>query len=95
MTENNTVTTSEIKRRGMAAIEEGLRHGPVHILKRNKPAAVVLSEADYQRLSTGKSTPQHGISALQWLLNQPTLGTQSKEEIDNALNAERNDWAAP
>jgi len=47
---NNTVTVAEIKRRGMAAIEEGLRRGPVHILKRNKPAAVVLSEEESQRL---------------------------------------------
>jgi hypothetical protein len=31
----------------MAAIEEGLRHGPLHIVKRNKPAAVVLSEDEY------------------------------------------------
>jgi prevent-host-death family protein len=94
MIEINTVTTSEIKRRGMAAIEEGLRHGPVHILKRNKPAAVVLSEAEYERLAAGKSTPQSGVSAVQWLLNQPSFGTRSKEEIDNTLNAERNDWAA-
>ena len=28
---NNTLTAAEIKRRGMAAIEEGLRKGPVHI----------------------------------------------------------------
>ncbi len=40
----NTLTFAEIKRRGMAAIEEGLRCGPVHIVKRNLPAAVVLSE---------------------------------------------------
>ena len=40
---NNTLTVAEIKRRGMAAIEDGLRHGPVHILKRNKVAAVVLA----------------------------------------------------
>lgn len=40
----NTLTVAELKRRGMAAIEEGLRHGPVHIVKRSRPAAVVLSE---------------------------------------------------
>ena len=28
----NTLTTAEIKRRGMAAIEESLRRGPVHSL---------------------------------------------------------------
>jgi PHD/YefM family antitoxin component YafN of YafNO toxin-antitoxin module len=50
---DNTVTAAEIKRRGMAAIEEGLGHGPLHILKRNKPAAVVLSEAEYRQLIQG------------------------------------------
>ena len=44
---NNTVTVAEIKRRGMAAIEDGLRRGPLHIVKRKKPAAVVLSEDEY------------------------------------------------
>jgi hypothetical protein len=37
-----SLTIAEIKRRGMAAIEEGLQRGPIHIVKRNKPAAVVL-----------------------------------------------------
>ena len=53
---HNTVTVAEIKRRGMAAIEEGLRRGPVRIIKRNKPAAVVLTEEEYQRL-TGNQGP--------------------------------------
>jgi hypothetical protein len=30
---NNTVTAAEIKRRGMAVTEEGLRRCPVHIVK--------------------------------------------------------------
>ncbi len=34
--DNNTVTIAEIKRRGMAAIEDGLRRGPLHIVKRNQ-----------------------------------------------------------
>jgi hypothetical protein len=37
-----SLTIAGIKRRGMAAIEEGLRRGPIHIVKRNKPATVVL-----------------------------------------------------
>ncbi len=85
---NNTVTVSEIKRRGMAAIEEGLRRGPLHIVKRNKPAAVVLSEDEYLRLVNGKSA-QTGLTAVQWLLGQPAAGKRSKADIDASLNAER------
>ena len=88
---NNTVTTSVIKRRGMAAIEEGLARGPVHILKRNRPAAVVLSEEDYQRLVNAQVPVPVGMTALQWLLSQPA-GTRSRTDIDQALDAERDAW---
>ena len=37
----NTLTAAELKRRGMAAIEDSLRHGPVHLVKYNRPSAVV------------------------------------------------------
>ncbi|MFA5632210.1 MAG: type II toxin-antitoxin system prevent-host-death family antitoxin [Porticoccaceae bacterium] len=87
---NNILTVAEIKRRGMAAIEEGLRRGPVHIVKRNKPAAVVLTEEDYQRLTGGKAPTAPGLTAMQWLLAQPATGTRGKAEIDAALAEERN-----
>ena len=86
---NNTLTAAEIKRRGMAAIEEGLRHGPVHIVKRNKPAAVVLSEADYQRLAHGKVVAPEGMTAVQWLLGRQASGKRSKAKIDADLKAVR------
>lgn len=86
---NNILTAAEIKRRGMAAIEEGLKRGPVHIVKRNRPAAVVLTEEEYRRL-TGAKTAAPGMSALQWLLALAPLGTRTKEEIDADLAEERN-----
>lgn len=86
---NNYLTAATLKRRGMAAIEEGLRHGPVHILKRNRPAAVVLSADDYQRLTGDQPVGTPGLTAMQWLLNLPATGNRSKEEIDHALAAER------
>lgn len=87
----NTLTVAELKRRGMAAIEEGLRRGPVHIVKRNRPAAVVLSEDDYQRLAQGKVVAPGGLTAMQWLLSQPAGGKRSKARIDADLISER-DW---
>ena len=87
---NNTLTVAVLKRRGMAAIEEGLRHGPVHIVKRNKPAAVVLSEDEYLRLTGSQPNRLPGQTALQWLLSQPTTGLRSKQDIDEALRGERN-----
>lgn len=87
----NTLTVAEIKRRGMAAIEEGLRRGPLHIVKRNKLAAVVISEDEYQRLAYGKAAAPTGMTAVQWLLGQSTTGKRGKAQIDAALKAER-DW---
>ena len=86
---HNTLAVSEIKRRGMAAIDEGLRHGPVHIIKRNRMAAVVLSEDDYRHLTAQSVATPSGMTALQWLLAQPTTGKRSKTQVDAGLKEER------
>jgi PHD/YefM family antitoxin component YafN of YafNO toxin-antitoxin module len=92
MNKLNTLTAAELKRRGMVAIEDGLRQGPLHIVKRNKPMAVVLTEAEYQRLAIGSSLmPSGGMTALQWLLSSEPAGKRSKAEIDAELKAGR-DW---
>ncbi|MGE0383533.1 MAG: type II toxin-antitoxin system prevent-host-death family antitoxin [Gammaproteobacteria bacterium] len=87
----NTITVAELKRRGMAAIEEALTRGPVHIIKRNKPAAVILSEAQYRRLASDPRGSPVGMTAIQWLLAQPSAGKRTKKQIDADLKRER-DW---
>ncbi len=87
----NTLPVAELKRRGMAAIEDGLRHGPVHILKRNRPVAVVLSEDAYQQLAQGKVVAASGMTAVQWLLTQRATSKRSKAKIDADLKSGR-DW---
>ena len=87
---DNIVTAAELERRGMAAIEQGLRSGPVHIVKRNKLAAVVLSEPEYARLAGAKGPGVPDLCALQWLLSQSGAGRRSKAQVDAALKAERN-----
>jgi len=89
----NTLTAAELKRRGMAAIEEGLRRGPVHLMKRNKSSAIVVSAEHYARLSRGNAVKPEGMTAVQWLLHQPSTGTKRKGQIDKVLRAERDDWA--
>lgn len=86
---NNTITVGELKRRGMAAIEDGLRRGPVRIIKRNKVAAVVLSEEEYLRLTGEQPPARPPVTALQWLLSQPGRGSRGKAEIDSDLAQER------
>jgi hypothetical protein len=87
----NLVSAMEIRRRGMAAIEEALNRGPVHLAKRNKPAAAVLSEDDYRRLAGAQGAGVPGLGAMQWLLAQrPVAARSEQQEIDWRLSAERN-----
>ncbi len=90
----NSLTGAELKRRGFAAIEDGLRNGPLHIVKRNRPAAVVLTEEEYQRLTQGKTFAPSGVSAVQWLLKQSSSDTKGKAALDAELGAEREAWGA-
>ena len=46
----NIVPAQEIKRRGIAAVDEALVQGPVHIVKNNRPQYVVLTEENYREL---------------------------------------------
>ncbi len=46
----NIVPAQEIKRRGMAAVDEALSQGPVHIIKNNRLQYVVLTEERYSEL---------------------------------------------
>lgn len=46
----NTIPAREIKRRGMAAVDEALKHGPVHVIRNDEPRYVILDEASYREL---------------------------------------------
>ncbi|MEW6715435.1 MAG: prevent-host-death protein [Nitrospirota bacterium] len=46
----NTIAAQEIKRKGISAVDDALKEGPVHIIKNNQPQYVVLSEARYHEL---------------------------------------------
>ena len=97
----NTLSAAEVKRRGMAAIEEALKKGPVHILKRNRPAAVVLTEEEFQRLVASESRAAAGqadktaepapASACDFLLSLPA-GNRSTEDIRRQIEEERGLW---
>ncbi|MEA3469921.1 MAG: hypothetical protein U9R57_17095 [Thermodesulfobacteriota bacterium] len=89
----NTLPAQEIKRRGVKAIELALKDGPVHIIKNNSPACVVLTEAQYAQLTTPhlpKKTKNTNL--LQWLLHKKSTGRKTREELDAILTAERDEW---
>jgi PHD/YefM family antitoxin component YafN of YafNO toxin-antitoxin module len=97
----NVITIAEIKRGGMAALDAALNRpqqgGTVTIMKRNRPAAIVLTLEAYEALlakaETGKSKSTQ--SALDWLLEQQPLNTPGLniDEIEQRLNDIRVEWS--
>jgi len=45
-----TIPAREIKRRGISAVDEVIKEGPVHIIKNDRPAYVVMDEERYEEL---------------------------------------------
>lgn len=69
----NIVTVADIKRSGFAVLEAALAKGAVHLMKRNRPSAVVLRPEDYERLLRGQRTSSGpSPSALDLLLRSET-----------------------
>ena len=46
----STIPAGEIKRRGISAVDEALKQGPVQVIQRNEPRYVVLSVEQYREL---------------------------------------------
>jgi PHD/YefM family antitoxin component YafN of YafNO toxin-antitoxin module len=46
----NTIPAREIKRRGIAAVDELLKCGPVHVIKNDEPRYVIMDETRYRDL---------------------------------------------
>jgi len=85
----NTVSAQEIKRRGISAVDEALRNGPVHVIRRNRPSYVILTEEHYERLVGQRES----VSQLwdQLLAGMPP-GRRSEGEILRRVQDERAAW---
>jgi len=46
----NAIAAQDIKRKGISAVDEALKEGPVHVIKNNQPQYVVLTETRYREL---------------------------------------------
>jgi hypothetical protein len=93
----NTITIADIKRGGMAALDVALHRGAATIMKRNRPAAIVLTPSAYELLLTKAAGPSNASSALDWLLQptQPAPNARSAlsgEAMAQRLAALSSDW---
>jgi PHD/YefM family antitoxin component YafN of YafNO toxin-antitoxin module len=90
----NAIAANELKRHGIAAIEKLFAKGPVHVIKRNRPVCVVLTEAEYERLTRAHAEiSSQQISVIDWF-SLPPLGATQKSELDDRLSRERDGWEA-
>ena len=91
----NTITIAEIKRHGLTAVEEAVATGPVHLMKRNRPAAVLLSEEEYARLTAAAESQEKrgGSSALEWFLADQPPGELDEEGLAARMEEVRGDWS--
>jgi hypothetical protein len=46
----NTISSSEIKRRGIGAVDDLIENGPVHVIRNNTLDYVVLTEESYKMI---------------------------------------------
>ena len=93
----NTITIADIKRGGMAALDVALYRGAATIMKRNQPAAVVLTPVAYQALVASAANGASQSGALDWMLNAanvpvPTNGGLQGKAMDERLNGLKSNW---
>jgi hypothetical protein len=87
----NTITMAEIKRGGMAALDLALLRGTATIMKRNRPAAIVLTPQAYEVLLAKAARDTPSGSALDWLLNASSVPPSGSDGLEGAAMSQRLD----
>ena len=85
----NILPAKELKRRGVAAVEDLLKKGPVTVLKNNHPAFVIMSFRNYEKIS---GQPEQRQLSVEDLFKLPARGKRSRKDIDLQIKAERLSW---
>lgn len=79
----NTVPAQEIKRRGMAAVDDALAQGPVHVVKNNRLQYVVLTEESYRELL--EAVQESALARIEASLEDATAGHVTRHGSVEAL----------
>ena len=85
----NAIAAQDIKRKGISAVDEALKEGPVHVIKNNKPQYVVLTEAHYQELLQAEDEAYLARikSSLQDVQDEKTQKFQNVADLLRAIEA--------
>jgi PHD/YefM family antitoxin component YafN of YafNO toxin-antitoxin module len=79
----NIVPAQEIKRRGMAAVDDALAQGPVHVVKNNRPQYVVLTEESYRELLEAQQ--ESALARIKTSLEDAAAGRVTRHDNAEAL----------
>lgn len=79
----NVIPAQEIKRRGIAAVDEALASGPVHIIRNNRPQYVVLTEERYKELVEAQE--EAALARIKASLEDARAGRVTRHENVDAL----------
>ena len=85
-----SLPAQELKRRGFAAVESLIKDGPVEIIRRNRPACVIISVDLFRDLT--EKRPTGGRHSVADLFARPAAGHRVRKEIDAAIREERASW---
>lgn len=79
----NIIPAQEIKRRGVAAVDEALAEGPVHIVKNNRLQYVVLTEENYRELKEAQN--EAAVAHIKASLEDARVGRVTRHDSAEAL----------
>lgn len=86
----NTIPAQELKRRGIAAVDDLIAKGDLHVIRNNQPQYVVLSEARYRELMEAQEDAYAARvrASLEDLKAGRVRRFASAEELLNVLDSE-------
>ncbi len=87
----NTLPATELKRRGTAALDEKIKDGPIHIIRSNQLAYVILTEQQYESISHHSHLQKTSFSLWDWL-EKPAKGSLTRGVLDRRIQHERHSW---
>lgn len=84
----NTIPANEIKRRGIAAVDDLIAGGDLHVIRNNQPQYVVLSEERYQDLIVAEQEAHYARvrASLEDVKNGKTKAFKSAADLLDALD---------
>ena len=82
-----TIAAREITRRGISAVDDDLKDGPVHVIRNDRPSYVILDEDQYRELIEAAETAaiariKAGLEDVQAGRARPITAQELIDELD-------------